>query len=487
MKNFICKYGIHNFIPISPRSTMRDIGITIIHLFICCILYSCSSDEIDKIDINSSGQPVKLSISFESSKEQTSLRSVGNPDIIKESTIYSLMVFIFNPSTGARDGFAYLKASEIGEESLIEITDISLTSGLRDIYVIANPIFDEYLQNIDTYDNFKKLGNHNYTPLSDQGGITDGDTGGEGPIGGITPEYNINLTMIGKALNVQFDNTATNHYWGYGDVGTGKVLDTNPFELERLVARVAVQKIELNFTGKSLDLEGTLDPIESTNYSVYIDKVFMINTQNYVSTFGFNKNVDANYEHYQQEEEELGYGFGSWDDEDNVDACSNTHTFLTNNMNNYNQYLGFPMSSLTALLNLGRNYDIEKSDSPVWFYAFENYKEEDHPTMLIIALRFTFRSKAEPGKIKISYAYYPIIVNRPDNGYTEHNYIRPNNQYGLQASISGLGYLYDVDGASEYSFLKKLSKSNINQIDCMEVSENVGKDLFPWTGNKYKN
>lgn len=347
--------------------------------------------------------------------------------------------------------------------------------------MIANPTFADDLQNIQTYESFRKIENNNYTDLSIQGGISDGETGGEGPIGGLTPDYNSELTMVGKALNIQFNNTETNHYWGYGNNVSGQSLNANPFILERLVSRVAIQKIELFFQDKSLDLEGG-GLITPSDYSVYIDKVFMVNAQSYISTFGFNTDFISNY----NTNSGLHHSFGIWDHTSDEIASSIVHEYLTDNMSDYSLYHTGGMANLTVSLNIARNYDITESDSPVWFYLFQNYKEEENPTILLVCLRFNYRSKEEIGRIKTTYAYYPVIINAPGNGYTEHNYIRPNYQYGIEVSIRGLGNLYDISNAIDIPVLRVMNES-LNQSDFIEITENVGKNLFNWTGSKYTN
>lgn len=477
MHNIIFNFILNVKKGLASKKTIMMRGFCFICFPVLSVLFSCSSENHEETEEVPSAKEIRLSISFSQDNNRPSLRSVGNPNEISETAISSLMVFIFDPLTGKRDGFI-----SVEEEGLQEVVNIPLTAGIRDIYVIANANHPGSLSNIVTYDDFKKIGNNNYTLLSLQGGTTGGETGGEGPIGGIDPNNDIQLTMVGKALNIPFNNTEVNHYWGYGENVAGHCLDPDPFMLERLVARVAVQNIDMDFQGKSLDLERTGNPILSGNYSALIDKVFMINTQQYISTFGFNTDFISNWE----SDSNLSHSRGVWEDSGDEIACLLVYGFLSQNLNNYSPYQLVGTESLTAILDLGRNYNIEEADSPVWFYAFENYLENEYPTMLVISLRFNYRSAVEIGKIKSTYAYYPIIINSPGNGYAGHDYIRPNYQYGIKAVIRGLGNYYDLSNTLEMSLRTSLIK-NKDQADFIEIEENVGHNLFNWTGDKYRN
>ena len=443
------------------------------------LLPSCSSDEPNESNIITN-ERIKLSISFTPNSEKNQTRSVGTPDE-SESKIYHLMVFIFNSSTGERDGFE--EASS--QTAITEIKEIGFTAGTRDVYVIANPTLAAIaaLSSVQTYEDFKKIEN-SYIELYEQGGTIDGDPDGQGPIGGIEGDDNIKLTMIGKKLNFAFDNTVENHQWGYG---TGEVPD---FELERLVARVAVQKITLDFDHRDLALENDGSSITGDNYSVLIENVFLLNVQDYTSPFGLAKDFLLNMNTGTDMGIDLMHAFAS--QPDNVDFTFNTIGYLMGNLGNFSPYHHVPSNGkediLFASLNLGRDYDIEGSDSPVWFYAFENYVSQDYPTTLIVTLRFNFRSILNPGVIKTSLAYYPVIINANGiangiaNGVADHNYLKPNNQYGLKITIKNLSPLYNKENIAPVG--KKSVKVLDN--DYIQIEESVGSNLFPWTGDIYK-
>jgi len=445
-----------------------------IGVLLITLLLSCSSEEPNENNIVS-GDRTELSISFTPDKEKSLTRSVGTPDK-SESRIFHLMVFIFNSSTGERDGFA----EAVSQTGITEIKGISFTAGRRDVYVIANPTVtaSNNLRSVQTLEDFKKI-EKSYIGLYEQGGTVDGDPDTEGPIGGIEGDDNIKLTMVREEPGFLFDNTVENHKWGYG---TG---DVPKFELERLVARIAVQKITLDLSGKNLALENDGSLISAGNYSVRIENVFLLNVQDYISPFSSVKDFLLNMNTGTDMGIDLMHAFAT--QPDNVDFTSNTIGYLGGNLGNFSPYHHIPYVGrediLFASLNLGRDYDIQGADNPVWFYAFENYISESYPTTLIVTLRFNFRSALNPGIIKTALAYYPVVIN--GNGLAngaDHNYIKPNNQYGLKITIKDLSPLYDRSNINP--IVRKSIKAFDN--DYIRIEESVGTDLFPWTGDTYK-
>ena len=102
-----------------------------------------------------------------------------------------------------------------------------------------------------------------------------------------------------------------------------------------------------------------------------------------------------------------------------------------------------------------------------------------NPTYFVIGVRYNFESKKNPGVIKTVKSYYPVKVNEKGtaNG-ADHNYIKRNNQYLISVKIKGLGSIYGDNPVELKS--SQVSDQNI------EITETVGQNLFPWTGNVYR-
>jgi hypothetical protein len=96
----------------------------------------------------------------------------------------------------------------------------------------------------------------------------------------------------------------------------------------------------------------------------------------------------------------------------------------------------------------------------------------------VIGVRYNFESTKDAGVIKTVKCYYPVIVNAPAPGKTTHDYIKRNYQYGIKATIKGLGTVY----GNNASLLKSAQSPNM----AIEIDETIGKNLFPWEGNTYK-
>lgn len=71
------------------------------------------------------------------------------------------------------------------------------------------------------------------------------------------------------------------------------------------------------------------------------------------------------------------------------------------------------------------------------------------------------------------------MVNEPKAGkQADHDYIKRNYQYRITVIIKGLGKLY-----GENPTVLKSTQETDSEI---EITETVGKNLFPWTGDVYK-
>ncbi|MFV0419700.1 MAG: fimbrial protein [Dysgonomonas sp.] len=441
--------------------------------FVC----SCSGDDTlpgtgEVIDENK----IEFSISFNES-EFDKEKSSGNIDNSSntEKQIYSLDVFIFRSQgeyeAGKRDGSKSISRTVInGNEykTIDEIKSIALTAGKRDVYVVANAPTNHFngVNNINDF--LAKFEDLQTQGLFDHPGTVT-PSPSEPPIGGIDPsDLKTSLTMCNFIKNVSFDNQYQQHYLGYTTNGGrppsvpsnqgNPVNGTNPFEVERLVARVAIQKIEFDFpTGGLLFESGSA---KVTNFTHHIDSVFMMNVKT-KSWFpaGVPNALTDNYGH----------------------GCDTGYKFLKNGkIANLN-----PSSQLKTYLTepiFTQSYDITNiapTDTPLWYYVFENGESNLYPTFFVIGVRYNFESTRNPGVIKTVKCYYPVVVNAPDTGKTaDHDYIKRNYQYGIRVIIKGLGTVY----GNNPSELKSAQTGDLP----IEVNETVGRNLFPWTGNIYK-
>lgn len=440
------------------------------------IMYSCSEDENISVPYETE-QQTTLSVLLNAPQDGLE-KSSGNPDIDAEKKIYSLEVLIFRSAgeseEGKLDGYGYVLRNTrnvTGQTydkeyvEIDEIKDIKLTAGKRDIYVIANAP-DKSFSSVKNLQEFLAK----YEDLSTQGryphpGNVTPDPNEELPIGGINPsDLKTNLTMCNHVKNVIFNNLHEHHYLGYPKDNNGRptgvnpnqgwlLNGTDPFHIERLAARVAIQKIEFELPA-SLPFEGTT--YLSNDYTYQIDSVFMMNVKT-TSKFA----DDDSQPGFQ---EKFGHG------------CKVGYAFLNNpgclgDLNQQSQYTDFLFEAITT-----PNYDISVNATPLWFYAFEN-QDSNYPTYLVIGVRYNFKS-AKDNSIKTVKSYYAVEVNAPDPGKTaDHNYIKRNYQYRITAKIKGLGRLY-----GNPVLLKDLQSSDQD----VEITETVGHNLFPWTGDTYR-
>ncbi|MFV0537042.1 MAG: fimbrial protein [Dysgonomonas sp.] len=438
------------------------------------IMYSCSGEENISVP-NGAEKQTTLSVLFNASQNGLE-KSSGNQDVDAEKKIYSLEVLIFKSEgeseEGKLDGYGYVArqtrnvTGQTYDKEYVEIDEIKeikLTAGKRDIYVIANAP-DASFSSVKNIQEFLAK----YEDLSTQGryahpGNVTPNPNEDLPIGGINPsDLKTNLTMCNYAKNVVFNNLYEHHYLGYTDnngrpsgvnPNEGWLLnDTNPFYIERLVARIAIQKIDFNLPS-SLPFEGISYP--SSDYTYQIDSVFMLNTK-INSRFAVDSQLGF--------VEKFGHG------------CKTGYSFLNSsarisNLEQSSQQANYMVEAITT-----PNYDISTNATPLWFYAFEN--EGTYPTYLVIGVRYNFQSSKDntPKTVK---SYYPILVNEPKTGkLADHDYIKRNYQYRITAVIKGLGKLYGENP----TILKSAQEADSE----IEITETVGKNLFPWTGDVYK-
>jgi hypothetical protein len=439
-----------------------------------CFLSSCSKDD-DVSGYKEEDKRIQLAISLNAHEEGTEIpdnRSTGDPSHPDESKIYSLEVLIFKSDDGTLDGYKSIPRTIVNVagqnydkeyKEIDEIKGISLTAGKRDIYVVANAA-DNSFQNITNLTAFKA----SFESLSKQGlyahpGVTTPNPNDD-PIGGQKPsDLKTNLTMFSSMKNIQFSNQDTQHYLGYTSnngrptgVSTGKVINgTNPFIVERLVARVALLKAKFDLPTSMVFETG----FPTSVYTYQLDSVFLVNTK--LSSRYQNETTNSlagSFGHGSK----LGFNYLRLQMPTSITAA-----------NQYTNYLAEPVST--------RDYDITVNDSPIWFYLFENSESSQYPTYMVIGARFNFRSTKD-GKLKTVKCYYPVIINR--NGTTSgagHNFIRRNYQYGLNVTIKGLGNIYSSAGIEDLRSVNyPLQDSSI------EVKEVVAQNLFPWNGNVYK-
>lgn len=459
-------------------------------LLLAGLIYSCSGDNIingespldpDTGGGDTKGEQTTLSMFFGQS-DDLNTKSASNPDATAESQIYSLDILIFKSGGGADQGKidTYIHKprtiksvpGQTEEYNVItEVRDIVLTIGRRDIYVIANAPDSPngFFHGKTTLAQFKA----EVEKLSDQRLIPHPGTivpGGddEDPIGGINPsDLKTNLTMMGY-FDAQF-TTAKHHYLGYTDPGGlpshaisgGAALDpnTNPFYLERLAARVAVKKIKFDFSASSnLVFESGYPAVGPNDYTYQLDSVFMLNVKTgsryHIPQSATDSKLTGNF----------GYG------------CLKGYNYLKTTVGMTN-LTGIEADYLTEPI-FSREYDIAVNSTPIWFYAFENDATENYPTYLVIGVRYNFKSSKDQ-KFKTAKYYYPVIVNKPGSGSSTHNYIKRNNQYFISATIRQL-----APTVSTPVELKSAIDSDMYD-NIIEVEEEVGTNLFPWTGNKY--
>lgn len=443
-------------------------------MLVWMLMYSCSGEDtispIDGIE-----EEATLSVLLNASQEDKT-KSAGNPDINAESKIYSLEIIVFKSEgeagAGKLDGYGYVirntrnVTGQTYDKEFIEVNEIQnikVTAGKRDIYVVANAP-DKYFSSVTTIQEFLSK----YENLFTQGryphpGNTTSDPNEELPIGGINPsDLKTNLTMCNYMKSVSFNNEQQYHYLGYTDnngrpsgVDPSKGTALNgiePFYVERLVARVAINKIDFSFPAEGLSFESGHAKV--TDFTYHIDSVFMINVKT-TSKFAYDSQLGFT--------EKFGHG------------CAVGYSFLSDYLSNLNQQslqTDFLVESIST-----PKYDITTNATPLWFYAFEN-ADSSNPTYMVIGVKYNFKSSKD-NIAKTVKCYYPIVVNQPESGkQASHDYIKRNYQYQITAKIKGLGSLYKNNPVP----LKSLPMMDQD----IEITESVGLNLFPWTGDIYK-
>ncbi|WP_418893013.1 fimbrial protein [Limibacterium fermenti] len=464
---------------------MNKTGKYIAYLFFSLFTFlafmaSCTAEN-EPEKLISPGDKISLSISFHSAqqtKTQNGLRGT-EIDLEGEKKIYSLAVFIFKSGTNELDGKKIINRELSGAaddqnrkdyKEVSEMKDIELTAGMRDIYIIANAP-DNHFDGVNNWTSFTT----STELLGEQktyGSKIDDGTSGETPIGGEVPEEKYtNLVMTQSFKNLPLNSGAEKHYLGYTENGgipsadsPGTPLldgDKKPIKVElvRLVARVAIQKISFNLP-KSYEFE-TGKP--TSNFNHYIDGVFMLNAKNISSYFPDEFSTsDGNFGQGNTE----GYNF-LVDKTTNISANAVLADYLY-------KPLSFP------------EYDIINNQVPLWFYAFENNQSENYPTGFVIGVKYQYINPNETDIQELK-AYYLLSINREGikNG-KGHDFIKRNNQYGLNVTIKGVGNL--IAGYSTKSASLRTADILSAQEDAgvLEIEETVGPNLFPWTGDIYK-
>lgn len=463
---------------------------------------SCSDNDDTIYDDNSSNtgtEKVFLSIGGLASSldiESNKLRLVGDPNNDDESEIYSYEVLIFKPD-GTLDGYtsrtrqvrtisstenvSYDKAYVVRDT----IANIECTAGTRDIFVVANSFdnrfnslvgitkqqFLSYLEGLDSQGQ-GTTSNPNAHPT---GTTFTSSSGGIG-IGGYVPsDLKTNLTMVGCALNVKFDPTESNHYIGFYEnngypqtVTTGGILVSAnyKFKLYRLASRIAMKSIKLDFPA-TLPLEDGVNA-NISNYEAYIDTVFLINAKgaSYYSDSLMTKVPNGDFSHGNE------YGYN---------ILKNKGLSFLSSSTKYKEYLFESTGGV-------KNYNIEQNQSLLWFYTFENYNVAaptqlvSNPTAIVIGVRFDFISS--DGNPKTVTHYYPIQVNSKAQVGVDHLGIKRNHQYRLSVTIKNLNNGYYNYDPSQVEAIRSSAVSENSSI--VEVEEEVGTHLFPWTGGVYK-
>lgn len=459
---------------------MNQPGKYIIYLFFglftaAALMPSCT-DGNGPDNFNRPTDKVSLSISFHSAQTRTENGVRGTEiDEESESKIYSLAVLVFKNGSDELDGSKFIDRNpkDIPDaegredyEELNEIKEIELTAGVRDIYIIANAP-NGHFSGVTGRASFKQK----FEELSAQGmyGQQEDETSGDTPIGGEEPDDKYtNLVMTQSFTGLTIEG-AEKHYLGsYTEdelpEDVTPLNEGNPVELARLVARVAIQRIAFALP-TTLEFE---EGISTSSYNQYVDTVFLINART-VSSYFPEDNAFPNPEGSFSHGNKIGYEFLK----DKVPTAAGSV---------YADYLYKPINF--------ENYDIENNQVPLWFYAFENGESEDFPTAFVIGVKYQYKNPgdSEDSEPKRKKAYYVVVVNREGKGSADHNFIKRNNQYGIQVTITGLGdYTGDYPKSAESAVLRAMSFLSSQDMDgVMEIEETVGPNLFPWTGDVYK-
>lgn len=460
------------------NQTGKNIIYLLFGLFTAAVFISSCTDGNEPDDFKHPADKVSLSISFHSAQHTRAENGLRGTEIdeISESKIYSLAVLVFKNGSDELDGKQFInRVQELKDggytdyKELNEIKDIELTAGIRDVYIIANASDGHFstVTNRTTFmakvEELRAQGMYDH-PIDNR--PEPGDT----PIGGEEPDDRYtNLVMTQSFIDLPINRGAEKHYLGYtGNDGrpegvtTGTPLNgTNPVELVRLVARVAIQKI-------AFDLPETLE-FDTGNptsiYNQYVDTVFLINAKTVSSYF--------------PEDNAFPKPAGSFGHGDTIGYNFLKGNFSIPDGSTYAEYLYKPINFT--------EYDITGNQVPLWFYAFENGDSGTYPTAFVIGVKYQYKNGPD-GELKRKKVYYLVVVNRPnEDKEATHDFIKRNNQYGIQVTIKGLGsYMTDYP-PTESALLRTvdlLSAQDAEEV--LEIEETVGPNLFPWTGDIYK-
>lgn len=455
------------------NKTGKYIAYQLFGLFTAIALLSACAEGNGPGDIDTPSDKHTLSITLNpaTTKAGNGLRTnnygIGSDVIASESKVYSLAVFVFKHGSKELDGHKIIEREDSVPgyyKEVHEITNIELTAGYRDVYIIANApknYFNDVISG-DLDDLRAKMEELENQKMH----IVDDGTNPDEPIGGETPATGYtNLVMTQSFLNLPLNSGAANHYLGYAGngypsgVNTGQpLLDNanNPIKVElvRLVARVAIQKIEFD-----LPTSLTFGATTTSNFNQYVDTVFLVNAKTQSSYFPEEAGFDGS----------TAFGQGNTT---GYDFLVGKTTFGIASSSSYAEYLYKPIANVPS-------YNIENNHTPLWFYSFENKDSAASPTALVIGVVFQYLDASST--LKVLKAYYPVIINEiGSNNSADHNYIKRNYQYGINVKIKGLGTLY-----TDYPGTRSAFTAN-DMSGILEIEETVGTDLFPWTGNIYK-
>lgn len=447
-------------------------------MFPVMLFLACNEQEKSQVIPEEAGESSVLSVNISAPEIET--RVEGAPNSSDEKRIYSLAVLVFRKD-GTLDGYGKTdrtvtttaakglsKKYSASYTEIDEIRDIDITTGTRDVYIIANAP-DGYFDRVSSIDDLYGL----QESLTNQGSNyfrslnNEQLEGSENPNSGAgLPDWETNLTMYAHVKDVVFepDESAKHFFLGYTGTTDGipshalstetnkAPLGNAPVELERLVARVAINQIMFDLK-EELEFEG-FGSYASAAVEYELDSIFVLNAklQSRIST--------------EADEPSGSFGYG---DQDGYNALRSVINVASSS---YSPWLGEQI-----VYDFYGNYDITDNSTPLWFYLFENIAQKgSYPTYFVIGVKYRFRD-ADRNVQQMTY-YYPVVINSSSSTGEADNSIQRNSQYGLYVTITGLGV---ARGAVT-------TRSTAWDMDNLPVKVYVekGSNLFPWTGNVYK-
>ncbi len=476
-----------------------------------CLLFAgslfCACDDIIAPNIPDPDEekPIAGYLSLQASLPQLSTRATGT-EIEDGEGIYNMGVYVFDKS-GLLIGQKFEGRKQVSavdrkyekayQEQSGEMTGIEVTSGQRDVYIVANVTDEEVFKNennsyFSTKSGFSQL----FEKLSFQGEyqVREANQGKytpaspENPNSGYDlPDWEDHLTMFIAYEGLLFDEPhpkpATGeilqYYMGYDNYvnNTTNIIkkavlkkeslsELNTIELKRLVARVAIKNItfELNdpVTGNT---ELAFDGDEKTaNYEFELDSVFLLNVpaKSAVSDLSNLQIFDLN--HGSEKVFSLFNGndlFGLYIESQFDESLDLYAGIVANNEGNYD--ISDPQAGEGRLKN-----------TPLWFYVFENKGlSNQYPICFVISVKFRYKYTA--GALKEKIYYYPVVIKDGQDNYL----IERNMQYELNITIRGL--------APEKGVIAGIETVIPASINYLDVTTRKGENLFPWVGNTYIN